>query len=363
MVYRIHFTVDDLARTRVSSCSLPLMELSAAVRTLQQRGHAGRFGAWRRRALADLRPEARMVLELIRTRRWAPDFLTRADAGPPEEVLERVRATPRSRIRGDLAHVAADWPLPSWARQLADDRELFRRLCDSLDHTFSVLLSPHWQQITSNATAEEGMRMRQALTGGMEHLLTTANPHCVRWSAPVLEVTMASGLDGDLHLQGRGLLLVPSYFGPRWSAVCTASQPQPVLTYPAHSLWDGSELRGGSGPSDGSGPWDGSSPWDGRSRGAPPPQAERHRAPPSALVALLGPTRAAVLSAVAEHPGCSTNELALLTGVAPSNASRHATTLRGAGLVRTVRYRNTALHTVTSLGTTLLDSPRGLPSG
>ncbi|MCI3928353.1 ArsR/SmtB family transcription factor [Streptomyces sp. AN091965] len=337
MVYRIHFTVDDLARTRVSPCSLPLMELAAAVRTLQQRGQAVRFGAWRRRALTDLRPEARMVLELVRARRWAPDFLTRAESGSPEDVLERVRATPRSRIRSDLAHVAADWPLPPWARHLADDRDLFRRLCDSLDHVYDVLLSPHWQQIASSATTEGGTKTRQALTGGMEHLLSSANPHCVRWNAPVLEVTMASGLDGDLLLEGRGLLLVPSYFGPRWSAVCTASQPQPVLTYPAHSPWDVGSLI------------------------ARFPHAEHHSTPPSALAALLGPTRAAVLNAVAEHPGCSTNELAVLTGVAPSNASRHATTLRRAGLVHTVRYRNTALHTVTGLGTTLLDSPCALP--
>ncbi|MFD9075959.1 ArsR/SmtB family transcription factor [Streptomyces lasiicapitis] len=337
MVYRIHFTVDDLARTRVSPLSLPLMELSAAVRTLQQRGHAVRFGAWRRRALAELRPEARMVLDLIRTRRWAPDFLTRAESGSPDEVLERVRATPRSQVRSDLADVAAEGPLPSWAHHLADDRDLFRRLCDSLDHMYSVLLSPHWQQITSNATAEGGMRTRQALAGGMEHLLASANPRRVRWNAPVLEVTMASGLDGDLLLEGRGLLLVPSYFGPQWSAVCTAAQPQPVLTYPAHS------------------------PWDTRSIIAPSPKPAQHGTPPSALAALLGPTRAAVLTSIAAHPGCSTKELALLAGVAPPNASQHATTLRRAGLVHTDRYRNTALHTLTALGTTLVDCPHGPP--
>lgn len=333
MVYRIHFTVDDLARTRVSPCSLPLMELGAAVRTLQQPGHAVRFGAWRRRALADLRPEARMVLDLIRTRRWAPDFLTCAESGSPEEVLERVRATPRARIRGDLEHVAAGWPLPPWAKGLADDRDLFQRLCDSLEHMYSVLLSPHWAQITSNATAEVGMRTRQALTGGMEHLLSSANPHCVRWNAPVLEVSMASGLDGDLLLEGRGLLLVPSYFGLRWSAVCTASAPQPVLTYPAHS------------------------PWDARSPLTQPSHAEHHGTGSPALSALLGHTRAAVLMNIAEHPGCCTKELALLAGVTPPTASEHATTLRQAGLVQTARHRNTALHTLTALGTALLNSP------
>lgn len=333
VVYRMHFTVDDLARTRVLPRALPLMELGAAVRTLQQRGHAVRFDAWRRRALAGLRPEARMVLELIRANRWAPDFLTRAETGTPEEALERVRATPRARIRGDLAQVAADWLLPAWARNLADDRDLFQRLCDSLEHTYTVLLSPYWPQITSSATAEGGMKARQALVGGMEHLLTSANPQRVRWNAPVLEVTMAHGLDGDLLLEGRGLLLVPSYFGPRWSAVCTAAAPQPVLTYPAHSLEGARPLP------------------------APPPHAEHSGTGSAALSALLGHTRAAVLTSIGEHPGCSTKELALLAGVTPPTASEHATTLRCAGLVHTARLRNTALHTLTALGTALLDSP------
>ncbi|MEU5686511.1 ArsR family transcriptional regulator [Streptomyces venezuelae] len=336
MVYRIHFTVEDLARTRVWPRSLPLMELGAAVRTLQEPGHGVRFRAWRRHALAGLRPDAAMVLELIRTRRWAPDFLTRAEAGSPEEVLERVRATPRARIRDDLAQAAADRPLPSWTRHLADDRDLFQQLCDSLDHTYRVLLSPHWQRITSNATAEAGMRTRQALAGGLEHLLTVANPRCMRWSAPVLDVALASGLEGDLHLEGRGLLLVPSYFAPRWSAVCTACQPQPVLTYPANSPSDAASFIA-----------------------CPPPPAHDRGAGSSSLAALLGHTRAAVLTSIGEHPGCSTNELARLSGTAPPTASRHAATLRGAGLVRTARHRNTVLHTLTALGANLLDAPRG----
>lgn len=46
MVYRIHFTLEDLARTRVAEPP-PLLELSAALRTLRERGHPVRFGAWR----------------------------------------------------------------------------------------------------------------------------------------------------------------------------------------------------------------------------------------------------------------------------------------------------------------------------
>ncbi|MEK8144171.1 winged helix-turn-helix domain-containing protein [Streptomyces sp. M10(2022)] len=84
------------------------------------------------------------------------------------------------------------------------------------------------------------------------------------------------------------------------------------------------------------------------------PAPPRARSP---LASLLGPMRAAVLHAIAERPGCSTKELAALTGIAPSSASEHATTLRTAGLIRTVRHRNTALHSPTTVGVGLLNAP------
>jgi hypothetical protein len=37
MVYRIHFTMQDLARTRVAEAPMPLVELSIAARALQDR--------------------------------------------------------------------------------------------------------------------------------------------------------------------------------------------------------------------------------------------------------------------------------------------------------------------------------------
>jgi DNA-binding transcriptional ArsR family regulator len=84
---------------------------------------------------------------------------------------------------------------------------------------------------------------------------------------------------------------------------------------------------------------------------------------PEGIAALLGRTRAAVLHAIAEHPESSTKELAALVGIAPASASEHATTLREAGLTYTVRHRNTALHSPTDLGITLLSAPHGNPRG
>ncbi|MEU1789863.1 helix-turn-helix domain-containing protein [Streptomyces sparsogenes] len=331
VVYRIHFTVEDLARTRVAPTPPPLMELGSSVRTLQTGAHPVRLGAWRSRARARLRPEARMVVDLTPPRGWSPTFLTPADVGSARELLERVRATPRSLIRRDLAHVAECHPLPPWARGLADDPDLLRRLCDSLDHVFDVLVAPLWERITSATAADRAVRMRQVVDGGVEGLLAGLLPSRIRWNPPVLELAMLSGFDGDLHLEGRGLLLVPSAFGPDSPAIDIDAQPQPVLRYPI----------GGAGSSD-----------------SPPlfPSGARPQGR-SALTALLGPTRAAVLRAVAEHPGCSTKELAARTRIASSSASEHTAVLRSAGLIRTVRHRNTALHSPTAVGIALLDAP------
>ncbi|MFJ8608056.1 helix-turn-helix domain-containing protein [Streptomyces sp. NPDC093675] len=70
---------------------------------------------------------------------------------------------------------------------------------------------------------------------------------------------------------------------------------------------------------------------------------------------LLGRTRARVLEAIAERPGCTTTELAAAARIAVASASEHTAVLRQAGLVRTVRHRNTALHTSAPLGLALLN--------
>ncbi|MFH8991290.1 winged helix-turn-helix domain-containing protein [Streptomyces sp. NPDC017940] len=332
MVYRIHFTVEDLARTRVAQSPPPLMELAASVRTLQTRGHPARFGAWKRHVRTGLGPQARMVLDLIPPSGWAPTFLTRTDAGSPREVLQRVRATPRSQIRKDLAHVAQSHPLPAWTNHLPSDSTLLNQLFDSLEHVCTVLLLEHWQQIVGDTSADRTMRMRQLLDGGMERLLMGLYPRRIRWNPPVLELATLSGFDGDLHLEGRGLLLTPSVFALESPSIDIDARPQPVLRYPI------SEQASGS------------------FRCALPESPPERRAR-TAVSSLLGPTRAAVLEAIADHPGCTTKQLATLARITSPSASEHATTLRSAGLIHTTRHRNTALHSLTTLGAAFLNVP------
>ncbi|MEU6943303.1 hypothetical protein ABZ943_43075, partial [Streptomyces rubiginosohelvolus] len=67
------------------------------------------------------------------------------------------------------------------------------------------------------------------LDGGAEGLLATLPP-MIRWRAPVLEADYP--VDRDLYLDGRGLLLQPSFFCRGTPVVYRDPSLPPVLVYP-----------------------------------------------------------------------------------------------------------------------------------
>jgi DNA-binding transcriptional ArsR family regulator len=169
--------------------------------------------------------------------------------------------------------------------------------------------------------AELSARARSFLTGGTEQLLNSLHP-AVRWRAPILHVTYPR--DQDVHLDGRGLRLVPSYFCR--GAPITLRDPSlsPVLVYPASRGID--SLRPG-----------------GAVRKA------------DALDRLLGRTRAATLVTIAETQYATGSEIARRLSISPASASEHASVLREAGLIDSLRVRNTIRHVLTPLGADLLE--------
>ncbi|MFD5749036.1 ArsR family transcriptional regulator [Streptomyces sp. NPDC127033] len=234
MVYRIHFTADDLTRTRVAQAPMPMIELHAAARALQQRSQPARLDAWRRHALWRLAPQARLALSMVPPFGASPDFLSPLRSSTPEEELEHVRATPRRQIIENLASIAERWTLPTWAHHLADDAELRNDFFDGWAHLYTQLLQPYWTPINDLHTSDRTLRLRQFMTGGVEHLLAQANPRWMQWSAPVLEIrTVLKATVYDLHLEGRGILLAPSAFLTSSAAVADDGRSQPVVTYPA----------------------------------------------------------------------------------------------------------------------------------
>jgi DNA-binding transcriptional ArsR family regulator len=331
VVYRVHFTAEDLARTRVADAPMPLSELDLAARALQAFDQAARLDSWRRHVRARLSPQARLALALIPPVGWSPSFLAPSRSGAAEELLDQVRATPRQEIEAWLAESATrvGQSIPSWAHGLADEPSVYERLCDGLADLHAVLLSPFQRQLSDLFAADRTVRMRQVLDGGVERLLLQANPQWMRWNPPTLEIRTPRGMDQDLYLVGQGVMLVPSLFSAR-SVVDNEARPQPTISYPAGHDEPLRRLT---------------------------TFATRDSEVKPTVSALLGRTRSIVLHIVAEHPGCSTKELAAFAGIAPASASEHATVLREAGLIHTARYRNIAIHSPTGLGIALLNTP------
>ncbi|MGA5192392.1 ArsR/SmtB family transcription factor [Streptomyces exfoliatus] len=182
------------------------------------------------------------------------------------------------------------------------------------------MLGPFWERIRAQVNRDRSRRSVVLAEGGWDAVLNTLHPS-VRWEYPVLRIDCR--IDLDLHLAGRGLLLQPSFF--RRCAPTLLGDPTlpPILVCPIeHDVnWATPEVN----------------PAEGR-----------------ALAALIGPTRATLLCALADGVA-TTGQLARRAGTTAPNASRHITALREAALVASQRHRNATLHSVTDLGLALLE--------
>ncbi|MGK5640289.1 winged helix-turn-helix domain-containing protein [Streptomyces sp. URMC 126] len=327
--HRIHFTAQDLARTRIADTPHPLLEVTIAARMLQETCGGPVMRTWQREVGGRLdASRAGMVLELNPPRGWAPRFLHPFCAsGDAREALELARATPGKVMDEQMAFIAERQRPPRWAEHLHDDIRLRRQLFDGLQHVYEHALAPYWPRIRARLEADRALRTRDFASGGMERVLAGLQPGHITWKPPVLEVTGTISRRIDLHLDGRGLLLIPSWYGHRLPLLDPHAEPQPFLTYPAH------REAAGARP-------------DGASTGASA----------AALGALLGHTRAAVLLTIADRTGCTTTEIARRVGISAASASEHTSVLRSTGLVTTARHRNTALHTATPTALALLGS-------
>ncbi|WP_413759986.1 ArsR/SmtB family transcription factor [Streptomyces sp. MMBL 11-3] len=319
----MHFTAEDLSRVRVARGPDALWEIVLSASQLWRTERRAMFGHWRTEARAHLRSlpasHVGLVRYLVPSMGDFPDFLTPPRAAPTlAEGIDAVLSTPRRRMRQDLAVLPDP---PGWARPLADaDRTVLSTLGDALHGYYRAALAPIWPQLQARVDADRALRGRALLDHGVDGLLRSLRP-TLRWSPPVLEADYP--VDRDLHLSGRGLLLVPSLFCHGTPVTLIDPDLRPVLVYPV-----------GKEP----GWWRGSA----------------DRTAPDSLARLLGPSRAAALRVI--EYGCTTGELARRIGVTAPTASQHTAVLRDAELIVSTRHRNTVLHTLTPLGATLLAS-------
>ncbi|MEV0393924.1 ArsR/SmtB family transcription factor [Polymorphospora rubra] len=322
---RIHFTVADLNRTRVATAPDPLWELALSMHQLRRRGSPPLLAGWKSDLADRLRPdttlrrEVALALALNPPTGYFPDFLTPAEAaGGFEAGLQALLDTPRHRLRAEIAllDTAAHRLDPDALRVGDGDPGALRVLGRALRRYHDVAVAPVWDRIRASFDADRALRARTVLDGGTVALLNGLHP-AARFTDGVLEIANYRATR-DLYLDGRGLVLVPSFFkaASRPMALVDPDLP-PVLVYPVErSARIVTEV--------------------GR----------------TSLAALLGRTRAAVLELAADNP--STGTVAGRLGISAPAASEHLTVLRDAGLVVSTRHGNTVRHTLAPLGRTLI---------
>ncbi|MDQ0943686.1 DNA-binding transcriptional ArsR family regulator [Streptomyces sp. V1I1] len=298
-----------------------LWETILSFHRLRERRRALVFGEWRSETRARLNGETRLLAPMVPPQGYFPDFLTPPEGGSGLDAgLEALRATPPERLHSELALAAAGRGgaavLPGRLAALAEgDPEPLARLVGVLRSYYRAAIEPYWPHIQARVEADRAVRGRALLDGGAGELLASLPP-VLRWRAPVLEADYP--VERELHLDGRGLLLQPSFFCRGTPVVYRDAALPPVLVYPAvHNCAPAFSETGG----------------------------------PS-LGKLVGHTRSAILQAI--RFGCTTSELARRAGVSLASASQHAAVLREAGLVVTLRHGNAVLHTLTPLGAALL---------
>ncbi|GIF45897.1 helix-turn-helix protein [Asanoa ferruginea] len=317
---RIHFTRLDLARTQLTDGPDPMWEMVNSLQALQSRYRQAELRHWRRDTAQVLRgrglaaPVRHKLFALAPHAAYFPDLITPLEGALGLEAgIDAVLSTPRQRIVAELDQLrpARTAPLEDLRSGRAADLHAWGELLRSY---YRSAVDPVGEQIAAAVDRDLATRRAAVHTGGVEGLLSSFDP-LMRWSYPVLELpNHPSGR--DVHLEGRGLRLIPSYFcRVHPLTVFDASLPQ-VVVYPIrHHAASGVNSR-------------------------------------QALSRLLGETRAAVLISI--HQGCGTGALAQRVGISAPAVSHHIGVLRDAGLVTSSRSGTGVRHTRSRLGDALI---------
>jgi DNA-binding transcriptional ArsR family regulator len=322
MVWRIHFSEDDLARIQVSPTMGPLAEtvLAAALLRCPQQPRTLVSG-WR--GQVRLMPRMRPLTALLPPGCHGVDLPTlTGENATIEQGLQALLDVPREHLLVEMEYTDQRHRLSAlaWAMAEAGGRP---ELAEAAEAAYHELVQPFWPRIRACLHAEQATRHRTLSREGPGTLLASLQGPRIRWRPPLLEILMPGNV--EMELGGRGIALVPSVFvgkDPSLHENPNDMDEMPRLILPARDA-GGARL------------------WAARRGG-------------SALAALVGRNRAAVLQSIAD--GCTTTELASRAGISLAAASQHASVLRGAGLIITRRQGGAVLHVLTPLGAELLQA-------
>ena len=324
MVWRIHFTAEDLERIQVRPTLGPLAETVKAMGLLRQdQQPRAAYRQWRHQVTGRLTTQMAALTALFPPGCYGVDLPMLTGASPTvEQGIQALLAVPREPLLVEMEFIDRMHKLPAAAWAVAETGGQARlQLAAATAAAHRVLVEPYWTRMHASLHAKQVACLRVLAADGPEGLLASLQSQWVRWRRPVLEMLVP--FDYDVYLNGRGVALVPSVFVGQIPMLHTnpndpAAAPW-LIVPPAglRHLWDDPQPRGAA-----------------------------------ALAALVGRNRAAVLRTIAD--GCSTTELAGRVGISLAAASQHASVLRDAGLITTHRCGSAVLHVLTPLGAELL---------
>ncbi|MEV4244779.1 DUF5937 family protein [Streptosporangium canum] len=311
------FAPDDVARIRFAFS--PIWELVVSLRALRDPARHSLHLPWVRAVRPRLAGvDLSELFALVPLQGYLVDFVTPTPETPMPDFaadLERVRRTPPERAAEEASWVTGADPHVI-ERFMADPEAGVARVADTLERYWETAFAEFWPRIYGLLEADVLRRSRQLAVGGARELFSDLHPN-VRWRGDRLRVTRP--WDYTEPIGGDGLVLVPTAF--YWPDTAVMVEPyQPMLLYPATgvgTLW-------ASGP---------------------PPA-------PGALAALLGRTRAQILTALADP--ATTSALARRMTLTPGAVSQHLTVLADGGLVTRRRLGREVVYRRTPMGDSLV---------
>ncbi|GAA2382489.1 DUF5937 family protein [Nonomuraea africana] len=294
---------------RIRFAFSPMWELVASLRTLRDPARQSVHLPW----IKAVRPrlpalDLAELLALVPPSGYLADFLTPPPDTPLPDFaaeLDRVRRTPPARAAEEAAL------LPGTERFRADPAAGVARVADALEAYWESCFAEYWPRVYGLLERDVLRRSRELATGGARQLFAGLDPAIV-WNGEQLTIDRPWCV-GAAQLFGDGLVLLPSAF--YWPSVAVMSAPyQSMLVYPVQgigTLWE---------------------------QGPPPA--------PDALAALIGRSRAQILTALAEPT--TTSALARRMSLSAGAVSQHLGVLSAGGLAvgrrlgKEVLYRRTA---------------------
>jgi DNA-binding transcriptional ArsR family regulator len=327
---RIEVGNQDLTMSRFALS--PLWELTHALRLLAAPPGESLLRPWLARArdrYRTLAGEADIgVILALMPPGWGADFMTPLPAGMSTtigDLLDQVRSTPVEQAHREVDAALARQPrVDPRVRQILTGDRVAGYVADVLAAAWHALLEPEWPTLQAILERDVVYRAGQLVSRGWAAALGDLHPE-LSWEQGRIVLSRMVDIE-DTALGGRGLLFVPSVF--IWPKLALGLDPPwpPSLIYPARgvaALWER----------------------PGRAR------------PGTALDRLLGPSRAAILTAL-EEPA-STTQLVATLGQSLGAIGDHLAVLREAGLISRARSGRSVLYRRTPVGDALAAADGG----